>query len=144
MTNSATATWDGIKVDDFFNNLLDNTRAQTIDGDLRLKSATLTGGLEKSNLPSAVNKINSVDVVDINSRALRIDQGTSALRDVTFDTIVANADADGVVLGGKFHGVDLSADAVTRTRTSTLEIDVAHTFSGSITTSGEVSKVISC
>ena len=108
-----------------------------------MKSATLTGGLEKSNLPLAVNKINSVDIVDINSRALRTDRGTSALRDVTFDTVVANADADGIVLGGKFHGVDLSADAVTRTRTSTLEIDVAHTFSGSITTSGEVSKVIS-
>ena len=143
-SNFDTATWDTVNLKKFFTNLISD-EAQTLTGDLKLKSATLTGGLSKSSAPTAVSKINSVDIVDISKKALRIDgkddnakKDKTTLKDVKFDKVVATAATEGVLLGGTFHGVDLSKDALTRKRTTTLDIDVDHTFSGIIKATKDV------
>ena len=108
---------------------------------MTVESLTLKGGLEKTTNPLAVSKINSVDIVDVNSKALRIDGDTAAkrtLKDATFDHIVATAHDDGVTLGGTFHEVDLSVDALARKVSTTLEIDVDHKYKGAISTTGDI------
>lgn len=111
-------TWDGVSMNKFFNNLLDNSRAQTITGDLSVRNdLTISSGLIKdATVENAVNTINNVDIVSINSKALTIDdsQGLTTLGDVSFDE-VAITDQDGLLMeeNAKFLGVDISKTAVT-------------------------------
>ena len=87
--------------------------------------------------------INGVDIVHLNTSALRIsgsDVSTSQtyLSAVEFDTLEVT-DASGISVGESFLGVDLSEEAVTKTVDSVLVIDVDHDFTGSITTTANVS-----
>ena len=137
--DSSDVTWDGVSMGNFFNNLLDHGSTQTITGNVNFANdVTIVEGLQKAPIDGAVNMINGVDIVDIDNRALRV-SGVAAesLDDVTFGEIEVTA-AEGILLDGTFLGVDLAADAVTKTRTSTLEIHADHSFASSVSITGNV------
>ena len=142
---SGSVTWDGVTLSNFFSNLLDKTSEQTISGDLTLTNTLhINTGLVKDDSASqAVSSINGVDIVDVDSRALRISgdgltSGQTILGDVSMG-VMEITDAGGLLVGGKFLGVDLSDDAVTKSKSSVLEITNGHTYSGGIQVTGDVS-----
>ena len=140
---SESVTWDGVTLDNFFHNLLlNNGSDQTVSGDVNVPgSLTISAGLVKANT-EAETKINQVDIVDLDNRALRI-SGVSlppertSLGDVHFG-IFETTPGVGVLLDGAFLGVDISREAVTKTNNSTLVITATHEFSGGLEVAAEV------
>ena len=114
---SRAVTWDGVSLENFFDNLLDNSREQSITGSLAVRSdLTLSAGLAKdTTVDTAVNSINNIDIVDVNSKALTIDdsEGWTTLQDVNFDEVEVNDQGLLLEENAKFLGVDISKAAVT-------------------------------
>ena len=137
----STASWDGVTLDNFENNLLVNDRDQVHTGDLTFSAdVTIKKGLLKSGVMDAVSTINGADICHLDEHALRISGVSSVptnLASVEFDEFGVTHDA-GISVGGTFLDVDLSEQAVTQTVGQMLVMDVDHYFTGSISTTEDV------
>ena len=72
--SSDSVTWDSVSIGSFFDNLLTHGSSQVISGDLTIvEDLTINAGLEKDETNvDAVSMINSVDIGDIETKALTL------------------------------------------------------------------------
>ena len=141
----STTTWDGVTLDNFETNLLVNDRDQDHTGDLMFSAdVTISKGLLKSSAIDAVATINGADICYLDEHALRISGVSDVptnLASVEFDEFGVTHDA-GISVDGTFLGVDLSGQAVTKTVSQKLVMDVDHDFTGLIFTTKDVTNLV--
>ena len=141
----STTTWDGVTLDNFETNLLVNDRDQDHTGDLMFSAdVTISKGLLKSSAIDAVATINGADICYLDEHALRISGVSDVptnLASVEFDEFGVTHD-DGISVDGTFLGVDLSEQAVTKTVSQKLVMDVDHDFTGLISTTKDVKNLV--
>merc|ERR1719318_1002747 len=143
-SDDSTVTWDGVTVENFYNNLWVEGLAQTLDGDVTITgNVELTAGIETTNIVGTIplGLINNVDIVELDSRALRI-SGTvnspqTTLGDASFTVLRSSDAANGIKVTGQFLGIQL-ADAVKTKGNGQIIFAESTTFEGGLTVTGNL------